>query len=328
MPDLGAVVRKVDAVQRRHRATAFVFAVVKKYGDDRGGALAAQLTYYGFLSIFPALLILVTVLGFIGNESVSQGVLGSTLSEFPVIGDQIGRSVRHPLSGSGIGLLFGLAVLLYGIIGSTQASQHAMAQVWTVPLVDRPGFFPRFARGVLFYAVLATGVVASAVLSGVVTLAGQAAAGRVVGVLAVVLVNLGLYLATFRVLTPSSVSWRALVPGAVAGAIGYSILLTVGTALVQHQLRHSQAVYGQFGLVLGLIAWVALVVQVTMYAAELNVVLARRLWPRSLAPPFTDADVRAMRQLAHQEERFPEARVAFGFGPDNVDDAIRDAERP
>ncbi len=168
---------------------------------------------------------------------------------------------------------------------------------------------------------------ASALLSGLVTVAGQSVPGRVAGFVAVLVVNVGLYAGAFRVLTPAAAPTRALVPGAVAGGFGYSVLLSIGTALVQHQLRHAQAVYGQFGLVLGLMAWLALVAQLTLYAAELNVVLARRLWPRSMAPPITEADRRALRDLAHQEERLEEERVAVGFAPDRVADAARDARR-
>src|ERR1700709_2299149 len=176
MPDFGAIVRRLDATQRQFKPSAFVFGVAKKFGDNRGGALEAELTYYGFLSIFPALLILTTVLGFIGNRDVSKSVIGSTLSQFPVLGEQIGKNVAHPLSGSGIGLVFGLLLLFYGLLGSTQAAQNAMAQVWNVPAVKRPGFFPRLARGALFIGTLGTGMVVSALLSGLVTVAGQSLA--------------------------------------------------------------------------------------------------------------------------------------------------------
>lgn len=325
MPDFGALLRRVDATKQRFAPTAFVVGVAKKFGDDRGGALAAQLTYYGFLSIFPSLLILTTVLGFVGNREVSNGVIGTTLAQFPVLGEQIGKNVAHPLSGSGIGLAFGLLILLYGLLGSTQAAQNTMAQVWNVPAVARPGFFPRLGRGAGFVATLGIGMVVSAFLSGLVTVAGQSLPARVLGFIVMVALNVGIYLAAFRVLTPGGASTRQLVPGAVLGGVGYSVLLSIGTALVQHQLKHSQAIYGQFALVLGLMAWLALVAQLTVYAAEVNVVLARRLWPRSITAPLVDADKRVLRDLAHQEERIDDERVAIGFAPDRVGEATRDA---
>lgn len=327
MPDFGALVRRVDALQQRFRPPAFAFAVTKKFGDDRGGALAAELTYYGFLSIFPSLLILVTVLGFIGNRDVSDSVIGSTLAQFPVFGEQIGKNVSHPLPGSGFGLVVGFVILLYGVLGSTQAAQHTMAQVWNVPTVARPGFFPRLVRGLLFIGTLGLGMVITALLSSIVTVDDQALLARALSLVSAVVLNIGLFFVAFRVLTPKGVAPRALVPGAIVGGVGYSILLGIGTALIQHQLQHSQAVYGQFALVLGLMAWLAFVAQLTVYAAEINVVLARHLWPRGMTSPLTTADRQALRDLAHQEERKEEERVAVGFAPDAAAEAARDAQR-
>jgi len=306
--------RWADRLQQRSRVAAFLFAVVKKYGDDRGSSLAVMLTYYGFLSIFPLLLVLTTILGFVGNERLSDNVIGTTLSQFPVFGEQLGKDAAHPLSGNGVGLVLGLLVLLYGALGFAQAAQHTMAQVWNIPGVKRPGYFPRLARSLLFFTTLGLGMAAGATISAVVTGHGHGMAIRVGAFVANVLLNVVLFAVSFRILTPKSVATRALLPGAVFAAVGYSALLAVGTALIQRQLRHSEALYGQFAFVLGLIAWLYLVAQLTVYAAELDVVRARRLWPRSiLQPPLTDADQRVLRDLAQQEERRPEQRVEVEF---------------
>jgi uncharacterized BrkB/YihY/UPF0761 family membrane protein len=70
-------------------------------------------------------------------------------------------------------------------------------------------------------------------------------------------------------------------PGAVFGGIGWTLLQFVGALLVHHQLQHLSNLYGTFATVLGLIWWLALGALLTVYAAEFNVVLVRRLWPRS-----------------------------------------------
>jgi uncharacterized BrkB/YihY/UPF0761 family membrane protein len=313
MPDLGPLIQRVDTFQRTHRIVAFPFGVVKKFGDDRAGALGAQLTYYGFLSIFPLLLVLTTILGFIGNRDISDSVIGTALAQFPVFGEQIGKDVAHPISGSGLGLVVGLLVLLYGALGSTQAAQHAMAQVWNIPAVDRPGFFPRLVRGLTLFAALGLGITVSAVISGVMTANSSWFAARAAGIVVLVALNVGLYLAGFRALTPKVVATNELVPGAVLGGIAYTALLTLGTALLQHQLKHAEAVYGQFGFVLGLIGYLALVAQISLYAAELNVVNARRLWPRGIQPPLTDADRRVLRALVRQEQRSDQEVVDVVF---------------
>ncbi len=288
--------------------------VIKKFGDDRCSALAVMLTYYAFVSIFPLLLVLTTILGFVGNESLSRNVIGTTLQQFPVFGQQIGKDAAHPLSGNGFGLIVGLLGTFYGSLGFAQAAQHAMAEVWNVPGVRRSGFFPRLARSVILFTVLGVGLAAATVVSSLVTLAGQPGVTRVLAFLGAVVLNVGLYLAAFRILTPKVIEVKRLVPGAVVGGVGYSILLTVGAALIQHQLRHSEALYGQFAFVLGLIGWLLLVSQLSLYAAETNVVLARRLWPRSIVqPPLTDADERVLSDIAQEQWRRPEQRVDVGF---------------
>ncbi len=322
-------VRELDGLQQRSAPFAFVIGVVKKYGDDRGTMLAALLTYYGFMSLFPFLLVATTILGFIGNKTIENSIIGQTLAQFPVYGQQIGRNAAHPLKGSGTGLAIGLLGLLYGSLGVAQAGQHAMAEIWNVPGVLRPGFVYRLGRAAAFFTVLAAGVAATAAVEVAI---GKFVSGLPVVILARVaqlFLNMSVYLAVFRVLTPRDVETRGLWLGAALAGFGYTVLLIVGTSLVQHQLRHAQAVYGQFGFVLGLIGWIYLVTQVTLYAAEVNVVRVRHLWPRSIVqPPLTEADKRVLRDIAHENERRPEQRVGVGFEPDAELEALQDAAHP
>jgi uncharacterized BrkB/YihY/UPF0761 family membrane protein len=322
-------VRAVDRLQQRNTPIAFVVGVIKKYGDDRGSMLVALLTYYGFMSLFPLLLIATTILGFIGNPTLADNVIGETLRQFPVYGEQLGRDAAHPLHGSPIALGIGLIGLLYGSLGAAQAGQHAMAEVWNVPGVRRPGFLPRLARALTLFATLGLGMAAGAAASVLVLRAGNDNTTRILLLVAQLLLGVGLYIGAFRVLTPRDVPTGDLVRGAALGGVAYTALLTLGTALLQHQLRHAQAVYGQFGFVLGLIGWIFLVSEITIYAAEVNVVRVRRLWPRSIVqPPLTDADRRVLRDIARQEERRPEQRVGVGFDADVAAEAGDDAERP
>jgi len=321
------VVRAADRAQQGNRGAGFVVGVVKKFGDDRGPALSAQLTYYAFMSLFPLLLALTTILGFVGNATLEHTVIGTTLRQFPVVGDQIGKNVAHPLRGSGVGLAVGIVVLLYGAMGVAQSAQHAMAQVWNVPGVIRPGFVPRLVRGLTLFATLGVGMACTGAVSSVATAAGQPLLVRLISLVVGAALNVGLFIVGFRILTPRSIGMRELVVGAAVGGVGYTVLLAIGTALVQHQLRHAEAVYGQFGFVLGLIGWLFLVAQLSLYAAECNVVRQRRLWPRSIVqPPLTEPDMRVLHDIARQEERRPEERVGVGFEPDPADQARADAE--
>jgi hypothetical protein len=106
---------------------------------------------------------------------------------------------------------------------------------------------------------------------------------------------------------------RKLLPGSIAGGIAWTLLQALGTYLV-HRFLHSDSVYGVFATVLGLLAWVYLAVEVSVYAAEVNVVLSRRLWPRGMIqPPLTEADRSSMALQALQNQRRPEQHVEVTY---------------
>src|SRR5260370_38333166 len=125
-----------------------------------------------------------------------------------------------------------------------------------------------------------------------------------------------MYLIGFRVLTPRGVPARKLVPGAVAGGVAWTVLQAIGAYLVhiKHRFLRSASVYGVFATVLGLLAWIYLGVEITVYAAETNVVLARRLWPRSIVqPPLTQADRAVLAAQALQNQRPDDQHVALSY---------------
>jgi uncharacterized BrkB/YihY/UPF0761 family membrane protein len=197
-----------------------------------------------------------------------------------------------------------------------------MAQVWNVPGPARPNYLKRLLRNFSFLAVLAVGLVVSTFLAAGAPTARGSMALAVGGAVLSAIVNFGEYLFAFRVLTPGKVSLRQLLPGAVLAGTGWTILQAVGGFVVGHYLKDDSAVYGLFGIVLGLFAWIYLIAELTVYAAELNVVLARKLWPRAMVqPPLTDADRRSMAAQAVQNQRRPEQRVEVSFDEDGGSDA-------
>ncbi len=309
------VIRRVDAAQQRFTPAAFVFGVSKKYGDDNGGVLASNLAYSAFVSLFPLLLILTTVLGLAASVDASfrEQVLKAVAGQFPVVGQQLTGNVKTLRRSSIIGLIVGFAGLVWGATGLAQSGLFTMEQVWNLPGPARPGFVPRLGRAVEFLGLLGGGVVLTTGLAALSTYGHKAWYWTVLAELAAAVGNTALYLGAFRVLTPGGVPTRQLVPGAVAGGLGYTLLQLLGTYLVHHYL-HSDAVYSVFATVLGLIAWISLAVRVTVYAAEINVVLARRLWPRSIVqPPLTEADRASMALQALQNQRREEQHVEVTF---------------
>ena len=314
------VIRRVDTAQQRRRVSAFTLGVIKKYGDDNGGALASNLAHSAFITVFPLLMILVTVLVAVasGAPSLRHAVLHAVAKQFPLVGQTLVGNIHKLQRSSTISLLVGLLLVTWGATGLAQAGLFTMAQVWNLPGPARPGFVPRLGRAVLFIAVLGVGVVGGTLLTGLVTYGhNKVIAVALVRVLAslvlAALVNVGLYLACFRILTPKGVATRSLVPGAVAGGLAWTAL-QASAALVVHHYLHTASVYGIFATVLVLYAWIYLGVQITVYAAEVNVVMTRRLWPRAIVqPPLTEADRASMALQALQNQRREEQDVAVTF---------------
>jgi YihY family inner membrane protein len=311
------LLRAIDRFQQRHSVLGLPFGVVKKYGDDQGGKKAALLAHYGFLSLFPLLLVFLTLLGYaLANDpELQQGVIDTLARQFPVLGPQVEKSIST-IEGSGVALAVGVLGTLWGGLGITQSFQDTMNDIWNIPRRQRPSFWWRLARGLVALLLVAGEVVGATVLAQL-GIAGPGLLGRVDLLAGSFLLNLLMLLVMFQVLTGTRLRWRSLVPGAVVGALGWSVLQTVGVQILNHQLERANLLYGVFAVVLVLIGWLYLSTQLVLYAAELNVVLARRLWPRSLLqPPLTEPDRRVLTALARTEERRPEQRVEVTFLPE------------
>ena len=317
---------RVDEWQRRSRVAGPMYGVVKKFGDDRMNQYVVALGWYGFVSIYPLLLVAVTVLGFIGVSSLGQGLV-ETLHHFPVVGAQFNPSLPSKnLHGSVVGLIVGLVGLTYGAQGVTHTAQQAMGQAWNVAQVDLSGFVPRLLRSIAGLAIIGGSFVINAIAATFVTGADTNLALRVVLLLAMSGVNVSLFLAAFRVLTPGKVTVAGLLPGVCIGALGFTLLITVGSGLIAHQVRNSSATYGQFGVVIGLVGFLLLLAKISLYGAELNPVLARHLWPRSLVSSNpTDADNRVLAAIAHENRRRKDQVIGVGFGPNAPMEAAKDA---
>jgi YihY family inner membrane protein len=311
------LLRAIDLFQQRHSVLGFPFGVVKKYGDDQGGKKAALLAHYGLLCLFPLLLVFVTVLGYAlaNNPELQEQVIDTLARQFPVLGTQLEGSIRT-IQGSGLALVVGVLGTLWGGLGITQSFQDAMNDIWNIPRRARPSFFWRLARGLGALLLVAGEVVAATVLAQQ-GMAGPGLLGRADLLAGSLLLNLVLLTVMFQILTGMRVRWRWLLPGAAVGALGWSVLQSVGVSLLGRQLQQANLVYGVFAAVVVLLGWLYLSSQLVLFAAEINVVLARRLWPRSLLqPPLTEPDRQVLTALAQTEERRPEQRVQVTFLPE------------
>lgn len=315
MERMRALLRQVDEYQRGHRWLAWPLAVTKKYGDDQAGNQAALITYYAFFSLFPLLLVAVTVLGILlaHNPSLQHRVLNSALKNFPVVGTQLRQNV-HSLNRTGVGLGLGLVGTFYGARGVASAAQNAFNHVWNVPKADRPGFPQNTLRSLGLIVLGGGGIVLTTALSGLAS-GGSArfGAGVRVGAIAVALVlNVCLFWLSFRLAIAKDVSGRDFRLAAVIAAVIWQVLQGSGTFLVSHELKNASEVYGTFAFIIGLLWWIYLQTQFTLYALEIDVVRAKRLLPRSLAPPpLTPGDLRAFELYVGEERRRRPSEVDF-----------------
>ena len=284
-----AITERLDRFQRRHRWAGFPLAVAYKYFDDFGAYLAALLTYYGFVSLFPLLLLFSTILGFVlsGDQALQHEVLTSALHQFPVIGGDLAQPKR--LGGGPVGLVVGIAGSLYGGLGVAQAFQYAANTVWAVPRNNRPNPFKARGRSLLLLATAGLAVLGTTALS-IVGGGAEApgAAGRFLALAASVAVNIAVAVFAFRFAPARRLSVRDVAPGAVAAAVIWQLLQSFGVIYVRHVVEHASATNAVFALVLGLLAFLYITATAVLLCVEINVVRVNRLHPRSLFTPFTD----------------------------------------
>ncbi|OBF29085.1 ribonuclease BN [Mycobacterium sp. ACS1612] len=314
------MVRWLDRLQQHSRAVGFTIAVLYKYLDDQGGYLAALITYYAFVSLFPLLLLSTTTLGVIlvGHPELQHQLLSSALSQFPVIGDQLQEP--HALSGGVGAVVVGIAGALYGGLGVGQAIQNAMDSVWAVPRHKRPDPIRSRLRSLLMLVVLGSAAIAATAISsighatdsfGIVSSAGL--------VVAAVVINAAICMVLFKVTTARRLGWTQVLPGALAAAVIWQLLQWFGAGYVSHTVKTASATNGVFALVLGMLAFLFLVSVTLVLCAEVNVVRVDRLHPRALLTQFTDnveltrADRKtyARRAKAERAKESQHVRVTF-----------------
>ncbi|MBO0815187.1 MAG: YihY/virulence factor BrkB family protein [Actinobacteria bacterium] len=289
----------------------FPYAVVKKYGDDEGGREAALITYYGFLSLFPLLLLGVAVLSRVlaGNPDLRERLITAAVPE------ALRPTVEHALAAlptSTIPFLLGLLGLLFSGTGVVFSVYQTLNHVAGVPHRLRAPFLSRYARVFVMLAALLLGGLAVGTLTVVATALNGQGAQRAAAVLGSALVAFAVLLLAARLLLVRPAPVRALWPGAVLGAAVVTLVLNVGAPLLAREVTRAGPVYGSFATVAGLFALLYLVGQALVYSAEIAAVRYARLWPRAVDVNHpTEADARALTLLAREQERIPAARVSF-----------------
>lgn len=297
------LVARVDTMQQRNRLFAFPYAVIKKYGDDEASYLAAILSYYSFLSLFPLLIVGTAVLQIIAqdNPQLQEEFLRNATSYFPAIGGTLADSIRTP-SQTGLALAIGLIVTLYGAKGIAAATQFALNHIWAVPRVRRPGFPKSTIRSFGLIGFAGIGFLIAAAVTGDAAASNHGWWTRIVlGLVGFTLlwaVFWGIYVfgSAARKHPVSSIS------GATFAAAGFTVLHAAGGYIMAHELRTQTGLTAQFAVVLAILFWLYLQAHVFLYGAELSSVRTYRLWPRSInSDPPLSADIKAYKLYRRRE---------------------------
>ena len=309
---MNRIIAWADRLQRKHGVLGFPYAVVKKYGDDEGGRQAALITYYGFLSIFPLLLLGVAVLSRVleDHPDLRQQLIKAIVPR--ALGSTVEQSLVT-LPTSTIPFIVGLIGLLLSATGVVFSAYQTLNHVAAVRYRSRAGFFSRYVRVFVVLVMLLAGALATGALTVVATaLPGETGLQQAAAVLGSALVVFAVLLLGAKMLLARPAPVRALWPGAIIGAAAVTVVLNAGAPLLARLVAKAGPVYGSFATVAGIFALLYLVGQALVYAAEVAAVRYARLWPRALDPNRpTTADVRALTLLAREQERIPAARIEF-----------------
>jgi len=332
---------RLDAVQRRRPVLGLPLAIVYKFFDDQGGYLAAIVTYYAFLAIFPLMLTGSSVLGFVlqGDPVLKNEVLTSALAQFPVVGSQLGRP--EGLRGSTSAVVVGALTALYGVVGLGQAAQNAVNTAWAVPRNSRLNPFVSRLRSLVLFVVAGFTVLVVAVLSSLAShlevFGSPADTGlEVLFTLLSLAFNALVLSVMMRFAVKQRRPLREILPGGMTVAVLWQLLQWAGGVYVDHVIKRASEMNGVFALVLGLVALIYLASVMAVLGMQVNVVVVRRLWPRALLTPFvddvelTDADRRAYTAYAKAQRHKGFERVEVSFDDDREEsvDGVRGRRAP
>ncbi|HVX57962.1 MAG TPA: YihY/virulence factor BrkB family protein [Candidatus Saccharimonadales bacterium] len=283
MNALQRTVRRLDSFQQRHRLMAFGYAVIKKYGEDEAGSRAALLTYYGFLSLFPLLLLLTTVTDTVisSDSHLRATIIKSVTDYFPLLGNQLAGHV-HGLHRSGLALAAGVLLTFYGARGVADAFRKGVQHIWEVPEAQRDGFPKSLFKTLSLLIVGAVGFVAASVLAGLTAAAGHSLGFRVLSALLNMFVLFWVFNFLLDFSLPRHLPLKQTQVGAASAAIGLVVLQSLGGYVVARELKNLDALYSYFALTLGLLFWIYLLSQILYYSMEIAFVHSHHLWPRNL----------------------------------------------
>lgn len=313
------IAERLDRAQQRSSAMAVAIATFKKFSEDRSTNLASMIAFWGFFSVFPLFLVLITLLAWFLPASNKASVLGQVAKMLPLLDP----STVHGLSGSWWVFVLGLLTALWSGTGVVRTAQFAFDSVWEVPYHERPKLVQQTLRSVWVLGTIGLGLVLTTFISGFISSSANGihlgALGRAGGFVLALVLNVGIFLVAFRILTTRANSMREVLPGALLSGVAFFILQELSALIVSHYLHNAQSTYGHFATVITILWWFYLQSIITLLGAQLNVVLKEQYFPRSLAKtPRTSADHRVLAAYAAERTYHPGQRAGNGAAGDRA----------
>ena len=263
--------------RKRSRPFDFLMNGIDGFIRHKTGRNAALLAHYGFLSVFPLLVVMTTILGFLleGDSRLRADITHSAFANIPFIGQQL-QSDPSKLHGNIVVLIVGLATALWAGTKAFVAAQHGMNDIWEIPEAARPTLARARGRALLAIGVVGVAQVASAVATGIIAVSGVSWLNRILLAIAAVAVNVGVLMAAYRVLTARRLTAQQLLPGSIGAGVAFSVLQVIGTTIVKRGIKNASPVYGSYATVIALLTWLTLHAMISLLGAEANAGLHRR----------------------------------------------------
>jgi membrane protein len=261
---------------RKHRLGDIAVQSAHGYQQHRSSNAAALIAYYGFLTLFPALLLATTVLGFMldNNPALRADIVDTAIAQIPIIGREVLLETGG-LSGNTLAIVLGTIGALWGATRAFVALQDALDNIWEIPLDARHNLVIRRLHGIVGLLTIAAGQIATVVLTSIASYAEIGRVSQILITLSAAVVNTAMIGTMFRYLTAAQATWQMVRVGAVAAGIGFTLLQLAGTTIVARLLAGAQGVYGTFASVLAVTAWISLHAAIALFSAEINAVLSR-----------------------------------------------------
>lgn len=304
----------IDAFQRRHTITGFVYAVIKKYSQDNCVYQSVLITYYGFLSLFPLLVILTSLTKLLlkNNPSLREKIINNTVHYFPIIGNQLHDSIRSS-NKTGLALMLSLVIMLYGARGVANVLQYSLSSLWYTPQFKMASFIKNLLRSIGIIVVGGVGLLIASIVSGYASIPGNALFIKLITTAGSLIFLWLTFIFIFKLAIARHKTIRQVLVGSAITAIGLQILQLLGGFIMVHELKGLSSIYGTFALVVGLLFWIYLQAEVLLYAAEVDVIRAYHLFPRSFVGNLTKGDKTVYRKQVASKSQSVNEKIVINF---------------